>query len=179
MGCCTVEAGIGGDVPARRQSVGMQDHQRFGVEGIGEFANARRDVPGGAVVRHHVPCTARMDKEGADVADADEADHPRRRVDPRDRHRGAACRRQRAMQRARQCPHMNRRHWRAKVWMAASAAAPPRRRGRSRQPAATSVRPGLAERPVVAADLLAGIGRQNGADQHAASGAAGGAGCAP
>ena len=57
------EAWIGGDIPACGQSVGVQDHQRIAIEIIGELANARRNVPGRAVVRHHVPRTARMDED--------------------------------------------------------------------------------------------------------------------
>ena len=53
------EPGIGSEVPPAGQAVGVQDHQRIAGEVVGELADARRDVPDGAVVRHHVARPAR------------------------------------------------------------------------------------------------------------------------
>ena len=96
-GCCAASPGIGREIPAAGQPVGVQDHQRIAGEVVGELADARRDVSGRAVVRDHVARLAGIDEQRADVAEPDEAHDARRGVDPRDRHRGAARRRKRAM----------------------------------------------------------------------------------
>ena len=54
------EPGIGGEVPAAGQPVGVQDDQRIAGEVVGELADARRDMPGRAVVRDHVARLARV-----------------------------------------------------------------------------------------------------------------------
>ena len=84
--------------PTRRQPVGMQNDKRVGREPVGEFPDARSDVAGRAVVRHHVADAAVVENGTADVADADIADGPRSRVDARDRDGTAPGRRQGSMQ---------------------------------------------------------------------------------
>jgi hypothetical protein len=157
---------IEGEIPAAGQPVRMQDQQWIAGEIIGELADARRHVAGGAVMRHHMLGRLGGDQRAADIADPDISHHPRRLVDPRHGDRGAARRHQHAMDPLnhvlarfirvlQECPHRE--------------VCRPRRldavAGAIRHHDGAALR-GFAECPVVAADLLAGIRRDRGPQQR-------------
>ena len=79
------ETRIGGELPARRKTVGMQDHQRPTGKRISELANPRRHMPDRAVIGGHPARLAPVCQYGADVADPDKAYHSRVPIDARNR----------------------------------------------------------------------------------------------
>ena len=93
------KAGIGGDLPSRRKTVGMQDHQWPAGKRIGELANPRRYMPGCTVIGGHPARLVSACQYGADIADPDKAHHAGVTINTRNRQCGPPGRRQRSMDR--------------------------------------------------------------------------------